>query len=236
MNKPRSMSAKPLWAACLFAVVTGSATAFAHGDTASANPPQATGASNDAATATNPTQPNRFYGHGPGMVPGCSAHGAMPGYGSGMKDHGLGPGEMMPGYGMMRGHRSGAMMPGYSTGMHSRSTNDEGQPAYLHLSPEQRQAWAKQWQESAGREQKLHDQVYRRMTRMHYIMAQPSAAPEAVGQAFDQVTAAQKKLLMERMRARQQFAAILTPQQRKAWYQAGPSCPNGAYHSQAQGQ
>ncbi|WP_423822297.1 periplasmic heavy metal sensor [Salinisphaera sp. SPP-AMP-43] len=146
----------------------------------------------------------------------------------------------MPGYAMMRGHPPNSMMPGYGAGMHNRGmgpmSSHDGQPTYLHLSPEQRQAWAKQWQESAGQEQKLHNQLYRRMTHMQNMMAQPSADPEAVGQAFDEMTAAQRKLLMERIRARQRFDAILTPQQRKAWYRAGAWCPNGACRSWAEGQ
>lgn len=157
------------------------------------------------------------YGYGPGM---------MGGYGPGTPGggYGYGPG-MMEGYGpgMMRGYGAGATSSGYwhgpgmTYGYGPGRLMRGGWPLWagLDLSAEQQSKIEQLQQSHLQKQQPLYAELYQAVTQLRGLMATEKPDVDAVGKAFDQVSATRKKLLLDRIQLRDQIQQALTPEQRK---------------------
>ncbi|HYW77018.1 MAG TPA: Spy/CpxP family protein refolding chaperone [Gammaproteobacteria bacterium] len=150
-----------------------------------------------------PGTPGGGYGYGPGMMRGYGP-GVMSGYGPGMmRGYGYGPGATWSGY-----RHGPGMAYGYGPG-------SRWGWASLDLSPKQ-QSKIEQLQQSYLRKQKpLYAELYQALGQLHDLVATEKPDADAVGKAFDQVSATRKKLLLDRIQLRGQIEQTLTPEQRK---------------------
>ena len=179
----------------------------------------------------------RGYGYGPGMMRGYgygpgSMYGYGPemwgrGYGPGMHGYGYGP-NMMRGYGCgpgtmhgygpgMWGHGYGPGMRGYGYGPGMMWGGWHGWQAWgaLDLTPDQQQKIEQLQQAQDEKLQALYAQLYQEMGQLHGLMATEQPDPEAVGKAFDQVSATRKKLMLAHLKLRSGIDQVLTSKQRK---------------------
>jgi Spy/CpxP family protein refolding chaperone len=145
-----------------------------------------------------------------GAMAAAFAQGPGPGYGPGMMD---GPG---PGYGpgMMGGPGYGpGMMGGYGRG---------GGLAALDLSSEQRDKIAAIQEENRRKNWDAMGQLRSEQFKLGQMYNADKVDSAAVAEQQKKVDELRRQLLKSRLDARNQVAAILTPEQRKQLRQFGP--------------
>jgi len=142
-------------------------------------------------------------GPGPGGGPGYG-----PGYGPGMMGGGYGPG-MMGGYG-----------PGYGRG--GRGFGPGGGLAALDLSAEQRDKIAAIQEENRRKNWDAMGQVRAEQFKLRQMFNADKIDSNAVAEQQKKVDELRRQMLKSRVDARNQVAAILTPEQRKQFRQFGP--------------
>jgi Spy/CpxP family protein refolding chaperone len=140
------------------------------------------------------------FAQGPGPGPGYG-----PGYGPGMMG-GYGPG--MGGYG-----------PGYGGG---RGFGPGGGLAALNLSSEQRDKIAAIQEENRRKNWDAMGQMRAEQFKLRQMFNADKIDSNAVAEQQKKVDELRRQMLKSRVDARNQIAAILTPEQRKQFRQSGP--------------
>jgi len=147
------------------------------------------------------------FAQGPGQGPGYG-----PGYGPGMMGgYGSGPG-MMGGYG--RG-------PGFGPGG-GRGFGYGGPLALLDLSNEQREKIASVREENRRKNWDTMGQLRSEQFKLRQMYYADKIDPAAVSEQQKKVDDLRRQMLKSQVEARNQIAAILTPEQRKQFRQFGP--------------
>lgn len=141
--------------------------------------------------------------------PGGGGPGYGPGYGPGMMGggYGYGPG-MMGGYG-----------PGYGGG---RGFGPGGGLAALNLSSEQRDKIAAIQEENRRKNWDAMGQMRTEQFKLRQMYNADKIDSNAVAEQQKKVDELRRQVLKSRVDARNQVAAILTPEQRKQFRQFGP--------------
>lgn len=141
--------------------------------------------------------------------PGGGGPGYGPGYGPGMMGggYGYGPG-MMGGYG-----------PGYGGG---RGFGPGGGLAALNLSSEQRDKIAAIQEENRRKNWDAMGQMRTEQFKLRQMYNSDKIDSNAVAEQQKKVDELRRQVLKSRVDARNQVAAILTPEQRKQFRQFGP--------------
>ena len=140
------------------------------------------------------------FAQGPGGGPGYG-----PGYGPGMGAYGYGPG-MMGGYG-----------PGYGGGR-----GPGGGLAALNLSSEQSEKIAAIQEENRRKNWDAMGQMRAEQFKLRQMFNADKIDSNAVAEQQKKVDELRRQMLKSRVDARNQVAAILTPEQRKQFRQSGP--------------
>jgi Spy/CpxP family protein refolding chaperone len=143
-------------------------------------------------------------GYGPGYGPGPGMMGDRPGM---MGGYGYGPG-MMGGYGYGPG-----MMGGYGRG---------GGLVALDLSSEQREKIAAIQEENRRKNWNTMGQLRSEQFKLGQMYSADKIDSAAVSEQQKKVDELRRELLKSRLDARNQVAAVLTPEQRKHLRQLGP--------------
>lgn len=185
----------PIAVICVLVTLVFAAAAWAE----SGNPPR--GQSNSPQTYYGPDMmgPGYEYGYGPGpsmMGPGY-------GYGYGMR-----PGMAGPGF-----HRRGWRGYGMGYGM------GPGAPGWQSMSPQERLAWQKMYNEYKQKTLKLRQEFVTKHMEMETLWAQPDPDQDRMRELSKQLSDIQGKLAQER----DQFLL----QCRKQYGDKGWACPGG---------
>jgi len=168
-----------------------------------------TGVTADFAHAQGPGGPGQGPGYGPGP-------GAGPGYGRGpgmMGGYGYGPG-MMGGYGW--GPRGGGG-PGWGYG-----PRGGGPLALLDLTEEQREKIAALQEENRRKNWDVMGQMRTEQFKLRQMYFTDKPDPEAIAAQQQKVDVLRRQIIKSRVEARNQIAAILTPEQRQQFRSFGP--------------
>jgi Spy/CpxP family protein refolding chaperone len=148
-------------------------------------------------------------------VSSAFAQGPGPGYGPG-----YGPGPGMGGYGpgMMGGYGRG---PGYGPGG-GRGFGYGGGLAALNLSAEQSDKIAAIQEENRSKNWNTMGQMRSEQFKLRQMYYADKVDPAAVSEQQKKVDDLRRQMLKSHVEARNQIAAVLTPEQRKQFRQLGP--------------